>query len=145
MYVRLGGGSKLPEPGACRETSYRDLYLKTAVTELAKMAKEIETYREFWPCYLREHRQQNTRVLHYIGTTLAISSLIALIITGDYWFLPGAIVTGYLFAWLGHVAVEKNRPATLTYPVWSLVSDFRMYFLALFGKLRRDLDAAGVL
>ena len=145
MYVRLGSGSKPPEPGAFRQTSYGDPHRKIGVHELAEMAKEIETYREFWPYYLREHRQRNTRVLHYIGTTLAISSLVGLVITGDLWFLPVAIVSGYLFAWLGHFAVEKNRPATFTYPVWSLLSDFRMYFLALFGKLRRDLAAAGVL
>lgn len=108
------------------------------------MAKEIEGYREFWPYYLREHSRRNTRLLHYLGTSLAIASLVALLATGDLLYLASAIVCGYLFAWIGHFAVEKNRPATFTYPLWSLVSDFRMYFLAVFGRLRRDLDAAGV-
>ena len=38
------------------------------------------------------------------------------------------LVVGYGFAWVGHFIFEKNRPATFTYPVYSLIGDFKMWF-----------------
>ncbi len=104
------------------------------------MANKITTYREFWPYYLAEHRRPATRLLHYIGTGVGIAFLIAFALTANLWFVPCAIVAGYAFAWAGHAFVEHNRPATFTYPTWSLVSDFRMFFLALSGGLGKELD-----
>jgi hypothetical protein len=53
-------------------------------------------------------------------------------------------VAGYSFAWLGHFFVEKNRPATFTYPVWSLRGDFVMWWKMLNGTLDAELDRVGV-
>ena len=64
--------------------------------------------------------------------------------SGDWIWLIPAPVAGYLFAWIAHMTVERNRPATFTHPIWSLISDFRMFFLWISGRLEPHLKAAGL-
>lgn len=108
------------------------------------MADKIATYAEFWPYYLREHSRPATRNIHFLGTGLATAGVVALIVTGDWWLLPVALVAGYAPAWIGHFFIEHNRPATFTYPLWSLASDYRMAWTWLTGRLSGELKRAGV-
>ncbi|WP_340588885.1 DUF962 domain-containing protein [Erythrobacter alti] len=108
------------------------------------MAERYSTFADFWPHYLREHALPRTRALHYIGTTLVIAVAFYAVLSGNLWWLFAMPLAGYFFAWLAHFTVEKNRPATFTYPLWSLAADFRMYFLWLTGRLGPELDRAGI-
>jgi len=106
------------------------------------MAERITNYADFFPHYLREHSKPACRVTHYIGTTLAIACWVKFALTTDIIWLGVGFIAGYGFAWFGHFFIEKNRPATFQYPLWSLISDFRMYGLWLTGGLQKQLDEA---
>ncbi len=106
--------------------------------------RSIASYREFWPFYLREHTRPETRLWHIVGTGAASVLLVAAVITLSYELLLGALIAGYGPAWFAHFFVEKNRPATVTYPIWSLVSDYRMAGAWLTGRLGQELEKAGV-
>ncbi len=106
--------------------------------------RDCKSYSEFWPHYLREHAKQGTRQVHYAGTALVLACALLLALTGNWWWLLAIPLAGYGFAWFGHFAIEHNRPATFAYPLWSLISDFRMFFLAISGRLGPHLERAGV-
>ena len=100
---------------------------------------KIATFVEFWPFYLAEHSSLTNRRLHFVGSSLAI-----LLVLNSFIFLKPhllllAPVAGYAFAWIGHFVVEKNRPATFTYPLWSLRGDFKMFALMLSGRLDAEI------
>lgn len=106
------------------------------------MARAIRNYEEFWPYYLREHARPLTRGLHYAGTALTFV-FVTLALVSDRWWWLGVPLAGYGFAWFAHFMVERNRPATFRHPLWSLISDYRMFFLWLSGRLASHLARAG--
>jgi len=108
------------------------------------MTNRIASFADFWLYYLREHRQPATRALHYIGTSLVVALAIYALLTGKWLLLLAIPVAGYFFAWVGHFGIEKNRPATFTYPLWSLGADFKMWWMWLTGRLGPELQRAGV-
>ena len=101
---------------------------------------EIKNYSEFWDFYVGEHRDPLNRLLHFVGTTLAMVLLVWFIATGRYLFLPLVLVAGYGFAWVGHFFVEKNKPASFKYPLWSFISDYKMVFYMLTGRMKREVE-----
>lgn len=110
----------------------------------AVMAATFATYAEFWPHYLREHASPRTRALHLCGTLVAVALLVWGLVMGPRWLLLAVPIAGYGFAWGSHMLIERNRPATFTYPLWSLGSDLRMAWLMVTGRLEPELRRAGL-
>lgn len=98
------------------------------------MEKKYQSLKEFYPYYLTEHQHPTSRILHFIGTGLVLLLLVASLSLGKYIWLFAIPVIGYGFAWVGHFFFEKNKPATFTYPLYSLASDFLLFFDLLRGK-----------
>ena len=59
-----------------------------------------------------------------------------------FWLLLLCPLLGYGFAWYGHFFLQRNVPATFTYPVWSFMGDYKMIFMMLSGRLDRELKRA---
>ncbi|MDP3275958.1 MAG: DUF962 domain-containing protein [Deltaproteobacteria bacterium] len=107
------------------------------------MTERYETFEAFWPYYVREHSKKLTRWMHFVGTSMALGCVTALVVTRKAKWLPLALVAGYGPAWASHFFVEHNRPATFTYPTWSLQADLKMFELMLQGRM--DDEVARVL
>ncbi len=99
------------------------------------MSPRFESFEEFWPDYLDQHRNPVCRAFHLAGTLLGLACLGLGVVASPVW-LPAAPLSGYGLAWIGHFAFERNRPATFRHPLWSLRADFRMLGLMLTGRLK---------
>jgi hypothetical protein len=95
-------------------------------TALHTDPRALRSFGEFYPFYLGEHRNATCRRLHFVGSTLVLGCLGALLLTGNAWFALAALC-GYGFAWLGHPVFEKNRPASFSRPLYSFMGDWRMH------------------
>lgn len=97
--------------------------------------QQFASYDEFFAFYVKEHSDPKNRLLHAIGTSLGVMIVIAALAMGKYWWALLWIPVAYGFAWFGHFIIEKNKPASFGYPLWSFISDFRMLGLMLIGRL----------
>ncbi len=107
--------------------------------------KKYSTFKSFYPFYLSQHMDFTNRLLHFCGTALLLSCLVTGLATGIWWLFAIIPVLGYGFAWVGHFFIEKNKPATFTYPVYSLASDFVMFWHTITGQLKDKLRHAKTL
>lgn len=100
------------------------------------MPKRFASFAEFYPFYLEEHASRTNRRLHFVGTSLVIVLATVALLGANWWLLPALPVVGYGFAWVGHCFVERNRPATFSHPLYSLIGDFVMWRDMLTGRIR---------
>jgi len=105
----------------------------------------IGSFEAFWPYYVAQHSNPVNRALHFLGTSLAVAALAAAATLGSLTWVLVAPVAAYGCAWTGHFFFEKNRPATFTYPVWSLRGDLRMYRLMWMSRMEPELSRARAL
>lgn len=104
------------------------------MTELPEGAR-YTSFREFYPYYLGEHANPTCRRLHFVGTSLVITTVVAVLLTQAWVWLWALPVIGYGFAWVGHFFFEHNKPATFRYPLYSLAGDFVMFRDILFRRI----------
>lgn len=100
--------------------------------------KKYNSLKAFYPFYLTEHRKPATRLLHFIGTGLLLTSFLTFLSTLNWWYFAAIPFIGYGFAWVGHFFFEKNKPATFQYPGYSLASDFIMFWELLTRQIGFD-------
>jgi hypothetical protein len=97
--------------------------------------KAFRSFSQFYPFYLSEHSNRTCRRLHFAGSTLSLLCLAMLVARGNpLWLLAGLLV-GYGFAWIGHFAFEKNKPASFKRPVYSFMGDWVMYRDIWIGRI----------
>lgn len=104
--------------------------------------RKYKTFWTFYPYYLTEHADPVCRAFHFFGTFLVFVLLFAAIFLQKWILLAWIPVAGYGFAWAGHAFFEKNKPATFTYPLWSLGSDFVMFWHILTFQIDKKLAEA---
>ncbi|MGE5538030.1 MAG: Mpo1-like protein [Gemmatimonas sp.] len=96
---------------------------------------QFQSQAEFWDHYVRAHRDPRTRRLHFAGTALALMCFAVAAITRTLWLAIAAPAVGYAFAWIAHIAVEGNTPATFGHPLRSVAADARMFWLMCRGRM----------
>jgi hypothetical protein len=102
--------------------------------------KRYASFEEFWPYYVSEHVKKSTRRMHFAGTASVIALLGHAVYHRKLWPLVVAPVVGYGPAWFSHFFIEKNRPATFTYPKWSLIADFKMAAMMAAGEMDAEVE-----
>jgi len=98
-------------------------------------AKKIN-FAEFYEFYLIEHQKMWIRIFHAVATTVIIFVIGYVVYSGKerfLWYIP---IVGFGLAWFSHAVFGKKVPQTYKYPLWTIFSDFKMFFELLTGKLK---------
>ena len=104
------------------------------------MEQKPRSFAEFWPHYVGEHRRPLCRALHYAGGIASSVVLVSGIVTRSPILLLLTPVVGYGLAWIAHICVEHNHPATWRYVWWSIRGEFKMLGLGLTGRMGREVE-----
>lgn len=108
-----------------------------------KFQLPIQNYHEFYRFYLTEHRNIMSRRLHVVGSSVGLYFFSKAIRQRKAKYFVYGLLSGYACAWIGHFIFEKNKPASFKQPLYSFISDWRMFSDVLRGNLSlidRTLD-----
>ena len=86
----------------------------------------ILSFADFYPYYISQHKIPLNRLCHNIGSVLSISVFVVSIYKNMFFIMFLSPLLGYAFAWYGHFAIEKNKPATFKFPIYSFLGDWLM-------------------
>ncbi len=103
-------------------------------------APVFDSFEEFWPYYLSEHSEPRTRMLHAIGTGTGLACMLACVAKRKWHLIPLSFIPGYGAAWAAHFFIEKNKPATFDYPLWSFLADYKMVAMMIQGTLDDEIE-----
>src|SRR5262245_35243211 len=101
-------------------------------------------YRVFWVAYLDAHRNPATRAMHYLATLSGMGGAVLAIWFEILWFMAGGIGLGVVMAVSSHHLIEHNRPLIRVNPFYGAISDLRMCWLALTGRLTSEYARLGL-
>jgi len=100
------------------------------------MKRKFKSFSDFYSFYLSEHRDPVNRRLHFFGC-LAVIIVILYSLLAQVWLALILVpLVGYGFAWVGHFFIEKKKPATFKYPIYSLLGDWMMFKDIITGKIK---------
>lgn len=103
--------------------------------QAAKLQMPIKNYQEFYKFYLTEHHDLTCRRLHFAGSSIGLYMIGKAILKKQKRYLAYGVLAGYACAWIGHFGFEKNKPASFKQPLYSFVSDWRMFSHILTGQI----------
>lgn len=106
--------------------------------------ERIQTFREFWPFYLGEHAKPATRAFHFAGSSLGLLVVLWALASGRPAAALLGLLPGYGFAWYSHFFIERNKPASFKYPLWSFIADWKMWAMILSGRIHAEVERLGI-
>jgi hypothetical protein len=59
------------------------------------------------------------------------------------WYMIATVLLAYALAWIGHFIFEANRPASIAYPLWAVIGEFKAWGGAVVWLARRVLFLRG--
>jgi hypothetical protein len=114
-------------------------------TELPTAKRGFElTYADFWRLYLDAHRSPATRGVHYAATLLGAAGTAASVMLGELLLAPAGILVAVGMAVGSHHFIEHNRPLIRVNPLYGALSDLRMMWLAMTGRLPHEYARLGL-
>lgn len=113
---------------------------KDVIDEVNKVEEEgksfIQKVKDYYPTYISAHQNTWNRRLHLFGEVLTLFYFLSCVFEHFWLALPLAPFIIYPWAWLGHLAFEKNKPATwTTNPLITKVCDVIMCGQMVIGKI----------
>ena len=100
-------------------------------------------YNDYWDAYLKAHSKSGTRAAHYVATCLGLGFGLSGLFTLNALLMAIGIVGGYAIAIGSHRYIEHNR-SLVHRPFWGVVSELRMFVLAVSGRLPAELSRHSV-